>query len=82
MRKPSPEQAEWEQRTQGVSTIMVMMLPIFLIQLWLLTVALEEFMGGKSALAIPTTLASLACFLVNLRLLRYVNHLDRKEGKR
>ncbi len=82
MRRISPEQAQMEQRVQGVTSIMIMILTVFLIQLWLLTIALEEYMGGKTALAAPTFLASCGCFALNLRLLVYVNKYDRNEGQK
>lgn len=82
MRRISPEQAEMEQRVQGVTSIMIMILAVFLIQLWLLTIALEEYMGGKADMATPTFLASCGCFALNIRLLVYVNKYDRNEGQK
>ncbi len=73
-----PRRAWWEQRSQAISMLMICVLVIFLIQLWLITIALEEYLAARSDLALPTFLASLACFLVNLWLLRYVRDIDRK----
>jgi len=58
---------------------MVFVLVILLIQLWLLTLALEEYLGSRSSLALPTFVASLACLGVNLRLLGYVRDIDKQE---
>ena len=81
MRRIDPKLAKLEQRIQGVQTLMVMVMVIFLIQLWLLTIALEEYMAARSGLATPTFLASVFCFLLNLWLLRYLYALDKKEDK-
>lgn len=70
--------AWWERRSQAMVVLLCFALVIFLIQLWLITIALEEHLAERSALAWPTFAASGACFLVNLVLLRYVNDLDRK----
>jgi hypothetical protein len=71
--------AKFEQRVQGMTTLMVMVMLVLLIQLWLLTIALEEYMAAHTALAIPTFLASLGCFLLNLWLLRYLYALDKNK---
>ena len=79
MRRIDPRLVKLGQKTQAVSSLMVMALVILLIQLWLLTVALEEFMAAKSALAIPTFGASGFCFIVNLVLLRTLSKIDKRE---
>ena len=73
-----PKRTKWIQRTQLVSMIMVFVLMLLLIQLWLVTLAIEEYLGAHSTLAMPTFLASFACFGLNLRLLKYVNDIDKK----
>jgi uncharacterized membrane protein (DUF485 family) len=77
MKQIDPRLAKLEQRTQGVMTLMVLMLAVLLIQLWLLTIALEEFMAAHTALALPTFGASGFCLLLNLWLLKYLYDLDR-----
>ena len=71
---------EWDiktgQKTQAVGLVMVFVLVILLLQLWLLNVAMEEFLARHEDLALPSFLASAGCFLVNLRLLEYVNRID------
>ncbi|HLV78734.1 MAG TPA: DUF6755 family protein [Chthonomonadaceae bacterium] len=81
MRQIDPRMAKLEQRTQGVMALMVLILAVLLIQLWLLTIALEEFMAAHTALALPTFGASAFCFLLNLWMLRYLVTLDKKEDK-
>jgi hypothetical protein len=68
-----------EQLTQNVMTLLILVMVILLIQLWLLSIALEEYMAAQSALAFPTFAASGVCFLVNLWLLKYLYDMDRKE---
>jgi hypothetical protein len=82
MRKPDRWAALLEQRSQSVLTLMIMALVILLIQLWLLTISLEDFMAARSTLAIPTFAASAFCLLINLWLLHYLNRLDKKENGR
>ena len=79
MIQKDPKRARWEQRTQAISLLMVGVLILLLIQLWLITIALEEFLAARTGLAIPTFLASGACFLLNLGMLKYLNDLDKKE---
>ncbi|WP_309707293.1 DUF6755 family protein [Armatimonas sp.] len=72
----------WQRRAQALVMLLCLVLALFLIQLWLITLALEDHLAEHSALAIPTFLASGGCFLVNLMLLRYIHDLDhrREEG--
>jgi len=64
------------QRTQAITLIMVFVLVLVLLQLWLLTAAMDEFLAGHGGLALPTFLASCITFGINLWLLRYVNRID------
>lgn len=72
----------WQRRAQALVMLLCLVLALFLIQLWLITLALEEHLAEHSALALPTFLASGGCFLVNLVVLRYIHDLDhrREEG--
>jgi uncharacterized membrane protein (DUF485 family) len=79
MIQKDPRTARLEQRTQIIVTLMVLAMVILLIQLWLLSIALEEFMAAQSALAVPTFGASCFCFLLNLWLLKYLYDVDRNE---
>jgi hypothetical protein len=74
------QRAWWERRAQAVTVILVFVLVVFLVQLWILGVAVEEWMAERRGLALPTFLASGFCFLLNLALLRYLNDLDRDKG--
>ena len=80
-RKSSGEQrAWWERRGQAVTVILIFVLVVFLGQLYLITIAIEEWMAERHGLALPTFLASGFCFLLNLGLLRYLYDLDRDKG--
>ena len=76
---PDPKRARWRQRAQILAMLLAFVLLILLIQLWLVTIALEEYLAARATLAVPTFLASLACFGLNLRLLKYVYDIDRKD---
>lgn len=61
----------------GGSSLIVTLLVV--LQLWLLTATMNAWMGGDSSILWPALLASLACFLVNLWLLRRVFYLQSGE---
>lgn len=71
------KKARMEQRTRAVSVLTIVILLVLLIQMWLATIALEEYFAARSTLAVGTFLASGACFLLNLGLLKYLYDLDR-----
>ena len=79
MNQKDPWLAKLEQRSQSVMTLLILVIAVLLIQLWLLSIALEEFMASESGLAIPTFAASCFCLVVNLFILKYLNDVDRKE---
>ena len=72
------KQVWWQRRAQALVMLLCLVLALFLIQLWLITLALEEHLAEHSALAIPTFLASGVCFCFNLVLLRYIHDLDHR----
>lgn len=69
--------AHIERRTRAISVLTVVILLVIMIQLWLITIALEEYLAARNALAVGTFLASGACFLLNAGLLKYLYDLDR-----
>lgn len=79
MKDQNPRIARLEQKIQGVQALLIVVLLVLLIQLWLITIALEEYLAARNHLATPTFLASLACFGFNLWLLKYLRDLDRAE---
>jgi hypothetical protein len=76
-----PELAKIEQRSQSVLPIMLGVMVVLLLQLWLITIALESYLAANMAHALPTFLASLVCFALNLWLLRGLYRLDSKDGQ-
>ena len=50
---------------------------LVILQLWLLTATMNAFLGGDNSVVWPAALASLACLLVNLWLLRRLVYLQR-----
>ena len=79
MNPRDPRSAGLEQRSQSILTLLVMVIVVLLVQMWLLSIALEEYMAAQNALALPTFLVSVVCLLINLRLLKTLYDIDRKE---
>jgi hypothetical protein len=50
---------------------------LVVLQLWLLTATMDSFLAGRESVVVPAALASLACFALNIGLLRYLRALDR-----
>ncbi len=78
-----------ETRQQGAvlfSGILVLIATLVIIQLWLLTAALEALLAGERAVLAPAAIGSLVLFLINAGLLVYVDAFDRRvrriEGNR
>ena len=71
----------YERKTQSMTAVLAGVLIVFLLQLWLIHVALEAHLAADPHVAVPTFIASAVCFFINLGLLRYVNLIDSaKEG--
>lgn len=60
------------QRLTVLYGILCFVLILVIGQLWLLTATMNAFLGGDQRVAVPALLASLACFGLNLGLLRYL----------
>lgn len=78
-----------ETRQQGsvlFSGILVLIGTLVIIQLWLLTAALEALLAHETAVLAPAAIASFVLFLINGGLLVYVESFDRRvrkvEGRR
>jgi hypothetical protein len=78
-----------ETRQQGAvlfSGILVLIATLVIIQLWLLTAALEALLAHERAVLAPAAIGSLVLFLINAGLLVYVEAFDRRvrriEGNR
>ena len=58
----------------GINLIVTLLV---VLQLWLLTATMNAWLGGDSSVVWPAALASLACFALNLALLRRVYYLQK-----
>jgi hypothetical protein len=66
-----------EHRTTIIYGMLCVVLVLVILQLWLLTATMNAFLGGDSSVIWPALAASLACFGLNLGLLRYLYRLER-----
>jgi hypothetical protein len=64
------------QKATIFSAINLIVTLLVVLQLWLLTATMNAWLGGDSSVVWPAMLASLACFAVNLLLLRRVFFLQ------
>ncbi len=60
------------QRNTIVTGILCFVLILVVLQLWLLTATMNAFLGGDTSVVIPAFVASVACLLLNLGLLRHL----------
>jgi hypothetical protein len=65
------------QRMTIVNGMLAFVLMIVVLQLWLLTAAMNAFLGGDESVIWPAAGASVVCLLLNVGLLRYLNHIER-----
>ena len=79
MIQKDPQAAKQEQKASGVLSVMLMVMLVLLIQLWLLNIAVEEYLAGHMGLALPTFLGSLFCFALSLAALKCLYIIDKRE---
>jgi hypothetical protein len=60
-----------------VNGMLAFVLMIVVLQLWLLTAAMNAFLGGDESVIWPAAGASVVCLLLNAGLLRYLYHIER-----
>ena len=65
-----------EQMTTILQGVLCLVLFVVLLQLWLLTVTVNAWLGGDDTVLWPAAAASAACALANVGLLRYLNRLS------
>ena len=68
-----------EQRSTIVYGMLGFVVILVVLQLWLVTATMNAYLGGDDGVVWPAAAASLACFLLNLGLLRYLGRLTRRE---
>ncbi len=61
-----------QQRTTVIYGIVCFALTLVVLQLWLLTATMNAWLGGDDSVVWPALVASAACLLLNLGLLRYL----------
>jgi len=67
-----------EQRMAVANAILSTVVIIVVLQLWLLTATMEQYLGGDSAVIVPAALASIGCLGLILGLLVFYHRkLDR-----
>jgi hypothetical protein len=64
-----------EQRSTIVYGMLGFVVILVVLQLWLLTATMNAYLGGDDGVVWPAAMASLACLLLNLGLLRYLGRL-------
>lgn len=65
------------QRMTIAMGILCVVVLIIILQLWLFTATINAYLGGDSAILLPTALVSLVCFGLNAGLLWYLYGLER-----
>jgi hypothetical protein len=74
--KPRLTRSQQATIFSGINLIVTLLV---VLQLWLLTATMNAWQGGDSSIVWPAALASLACFVLNLTLLRRVFYLQKPE---
>jgi Family of unknown function (DUF6755) len=74
-----PQITRLEQKSQNILVMMIAVMLLLLIQLWLVTIALEAYLAADNTRAVPTFFASIFCFLLNLWLLKALYAVDRRK---
>ena len=57
--------------------VLAFVLILVVLQLWLLTATVNAWLGGDTSAVWPAAAASLACFALNLGLLRHLYGIER-----
>lgn len=71
-----------EQRIKLLTAVGAFIATVVVIQLWLVAASLEALFSDETSVLIPSTIASLALFLVNLRLLAWGRGVAPKPDQR
>jgi hypothetical protein len=65
------------QGTTLFTAILILVASSVVVQLWLLTVAMEALLSGNRQILVPSAFGSTVLLLINAGLLRYVFRFDR-----
>jgi hypothetical protein len=74
--KPRLTRSQLATIFNGINLIVTLLV---ILQLWLLTATMNAWLGGDFSVVWPAALASLACFALNLVLLRRVLYLQKPD---
>ncbi len=66
------------QGTTLFTAILILVASCVVVQLWLLTVAMEALLSGDRETLLPSAIGSTVLLLINAGLLRYVFRFDRE----
>lgn len=64
------------RRMTIINGMLALVLVIVILQLWLLTVTTNAYLGGDGSIVVPAALVSLGCFALNGGLLWFLRRLD------
>lgn len=73
---PLPEKVR-EHRRIVIDAVIILMVVVLMVQMWLLTAALEAYLAGHMDAALPGAAVSAALFLLCAGLYRFVAGIDR-----
>jgi hypothetical protein len=71
-----------QERLTIVYGVLCFVLVLVVLQLWLLTATMNAFLGGDESVVWPAAFSSLACFALNVGLLRYLYRMEREPSVR
>jgi hypothetical protein len=66
-----------EQRTTIIYGILCLVLILVVIQLWLLTSTMNQYLGGDESIIRPAAIVSLICLGLNGGLLWYIHKMEK-----
>ena len=66
-----------KQKTTMVFGILSIVVMTVILQLWLLTATMNAYLAGQERVIIPAAIASIACFALNVGLLKYIHAMER-----
>jgi hypothetical protein len=67
-----------EQRSTVIYGMLAFVLILVVLQLWLLMATMNAYLGGDESVILPAAIASVLCLVLNVGLLRYLDHLERR----
>lgn len=75
---PEQEQQRHRQRAAVYAVLLMFNLMLIILQIWLFTATLENFLAGKYAVAIPAAVVSVICAGVNVWMLVGLYRMEKR----